>query len=321
MRCSHCHSGRIKRAENFGAERMQCGSCGIVTKSAETRVSDKQQELINYVGMWPSERIESAWEVTQDLDQNGISKAINISRSNVPRLVEPLITAGLVRKKKAHILDENNRVTSQMKKWVYYLTREGRQHVTESRRAETFEASRSDLRRRRRTPFYKIERTDEDEDHDQNKYARTNAGGALWEATYQALRDDGMSHEQAETFCNTKFFDQYYEYLIEGLRTPMRNLLNRLQKPSLGLTRKQRKSNREARRRFDRYFPDKASENFQAHEGGHIDDIGHVETFEAPNRYPVRPTRPSEDWPRPTPRPRRPNRRPNPRPRPARRPF
>ena len=118
-----------------------------------------------------------------------------------------------------------------------------------------------------------------------------------------------------------------------------------------------------------------ASEHFQAHEGGHIDDIGYVETFEAetshcthcgwnlvqvpigtetkwgvaiegnqyyynhnacrgigklpikaetfeaPNRYPVRPTRPSEDWPRPTPRPRRPNRRPNPRPRPARRPF
>ena len=444
MRCSHCHSGRMKRAENFGAERMQCGSCGIVTKSAETRVSGKQQELINYLSGWLTERIESAWEVTQDLDQNGISKAINISRSNVPRLVEPLITAGLVRKKKAHILDENNRVTSRMKKWVYYLTREGRQHVTESRRAETFEAeepficpecrrastksktsqvcvrceseyqsgrnppmrvpwpgddgyyaetfesetivtiletaddqvlievanyfgipvvdnnmdelfddilvaietsptsyvaqlemmlqdetfatetfeaSRSDLRRRPKTPFYKIERTDEDEDHDQNKYARTNAGGALWEATYQALRDDGMSHEQAETICNTKFFDHYYEYLIEGLRTPMRNLLNRLQKPSLGLTRKQRKSNRDARQRVERYFPDKASENFRAHEGGHIDDIGYVETFEAPNRYPVRPTRPSEDWPRPTPRPRRPNRRPNPRPRPARRPF
>ena len=564
MRCSHCHSGRMKRAENFGAERMQCGSCGIVTKSAETRLTAKQQELINYVGMWPTERIEDAWEVTQDLDQNGIGKAINMSRSNVPRLVEPLITAGLVQKKKAHILDENNRVKSS-KKWVYYLTREGRKHFTESRRAETFdaeslddmkikygnrdriffiksvdydtdgeitndelpqeftikipsnyhyfdedadegditdvlnewistetgfstkgivwieeennswrksaeennpggtvlgkfvarkdhpsgyykkgdkalitiyeesadrnydmynnyigplfykiklifdeayftypantrnlplmatpqdieqnwrmidaetfeaeepficpecrrastksktsqvcvrceseyqaglnppmrvpwpgddgyyaetfEASRSDLRRRRRTPFYNIERTDEDEDHDQNKYARINAGGALWEATYQALRDDGMSHEQAETFCNTKFFDQYYEYLIEGLRTPMRNLLNRLQKPSLGLTRKQRKSNRESRRRFERYFPDMDSEEFEAHEGGHIDEATYQDSFEAPNRYPVRPTRPSEDWPRPTPRPRRPNRRPNPRPRPARRPF
>jgi DNA-binding MarR family transcriptional regulator len=421
MRCSHCHSGRMKRAENFGAERMQCGSCGIVTKSAETRVSDKQQELINYLSGWLTERIESAWEVTQDLDQNGISKAINISRSNVPRLVEPLITAGLVRKKKAHILDENNRVTSRMKKWVYYLTREGRKHVTESRRAETFEAddiygvcsfcgydaeaavkyqmkqnneeltdeeydeevkfylyeshpdfckpmqkyvdtfqaeepficpecrrastksktsqvcvrceseyqaglnppmrvpwpgddgyyaetfeaSRSDLRRRRRTPFYKIGRTDEDEDHDQNKYARTNAGGALWEATYQALRDDGRSHGQAEAFCNSKFFDHYYEALIEGLRRPMRKVLKDI-----------RRANRKAGRDFDKkYLIDEFifdNQVFNAHEGGH---------FEAPNRYPVRPTRPSEDWPRPTPRPRRPNRRPNPRPRPARRPF
>ncbi len=317
MRCSHCSSGRMKRAENFGAERLQCGSCGVVTKQAHHSLTGKQQEFINYVGMWSMERIENAWEVTQDLDQNGIGMAIGISRSNVPRLVEPLITAGLVRKKKAHILDENNRVKSH-KKWVYYLTPEGRKHVTESQRAEsveaeTFEASRSELRTRRRIPFDDLRVGD---DVDMNKFARTNAGGALWQATYQALRDEGRSHAQAETFCNTKFFDQYYEYLIEGLRTPMRNLLNRLQKPSLSLTRKQRKSNREARRRFERYFPDKASENFQAHEGGHIDDI-----FEAPNRYPVRPTRPSEDWPRPTPRPRRPNRRPNPRPRPARRPF
>ncbi len=374
MRCSHCHSGRMKRAENFGAERMQCGSCGILTKRAETRLTEKQQEFINYVSMWPTERIENAWEVTQDLDQNGISMAIGISRSNVPRLVEPLITAGLVRKKKAHILDENNRVKSS-KKLVYYLTPEGRKHVTESRRAETFEAeepficpecrrastksktsqvcvrceseyqsglnppmrvpwpgddgyyaetfeaSRSELRRRRRTPFYEIERPEEEEDHDQNKFARTNAGGALWEATYQALRDDGMSHTQAETFCNSKFFDHYYEAIIEELRQPMRNVINNLRKPYLGITRNQRLSNRHARQRVERYFPDMASEDFQAHEGGHIDDIGYVETFEAPNRYPVRPTRPSEDWPRPTPRPRRPNRRPNPRPRPARRPF
>ena len=446
MRCSHCHSGRMKRAENFGAERMQCGSCGIVTKRAETRLTEKQQEFINYVGMWPTERIETAWEVTQDLDQNGISMAIGISRSNVPRLVEPLIRAGLVRKKKAHILDENNRVKSS-KKLVYYLTPEGRKHVTESRRAETFEAEepficpecrrastksktsqvcvrceseyqsglnppmrvpwpgddgyyaetfeaesykcrsngkkyqrigrkphhtrtltgepitynhrvcmgcgegcwtnnkvensaeaeevdcdwvqiehghhptkmsyiwyceklnaqidsikkpsrnrkvkpnsftqnwkggsqghnfsqyfgaeefgaesfsaekiggdiKRDLRKRRKTPFYEIERTEEEEDHDQNKYARTNAGGALWEATYQALRDDGMSHTQAETFCNSKFFDHYYESLIGGLRTPMRNLLNRLRKPFAGITRNQRLSNRHARQRVERY--------------------------------------------------------------------
>ena len=139
MRCSHCHSGRMKRAENFGAERLQCGSCGVVTKQAHHSLTGKQQEFINYVGMWPTERIENAWEVTQDLDQNGIGMAIGISRSNVPRLVEPLITAGLVRKKKAHVLDENNRVKSH-KKWVYYLTPEGRKHVTESRRAETFES-------------------------------------------------------------------------------------------------------------------------------------------------------------------------------------
>jgi len=468
MRCSHCSSGRMKRAENFGAERLQCGSCGVVTKQAHHSLTGKQQEFINYVGMWSMERIENAWEVTQDLDQNGIGMAIGISRSNVPRLVEPLITAGLVRKKKAHILDENNRVKSH-KKWVYYLTPEGRKHVTESRRAEsfeadskcdrlwdcktcerckshcgcgnykklrrtnmrkmygkniftpdtrcgfdaesfgaetiktgvicgdngcsgelleteygkaskvhcnkcdyseimewdaetfeaeepficpqcrrastksktsqvcvrceseyqsglnppmrvpwpgddgyyaeTFEASRSDLRRRRRTPFYKIERTDEDEDHDQNRYARTNAGGALWEATYQALRDEGRSHAQAEAFCNSKFFDHYYEAIIEGLRRPMRKVLKDI-----------RRANRKAGRDFDKkylidefIFDDKV---FNAHEGGHIDD-----SFEAPNRYPVRPTRPSEDWPRPTPRPRRPNRRPNPRPRPARRPF
>lgn len=160
-----------------------------------------------------------------------------------------------------------------------------------------------------------------EDDADINKFARTNAGGALWQATYQALRDEGRSHQQAETFCNTKFFDHYYEYLIEGLRAPMRNLINRLQKPRLGLTRNQRKYNRDARQRVERYFPDMASEEFEAHEGGHIDEATYQDSFEAPNRYPVRPTRPSEDWPRPTPRPRRPNRRPNPRPRPARRPF
>ena len=180
--------------------------------------------------------------------------------------------------------------------------------------AETFEASRSELRRRRRTPFYEIERPEEEEDHDQNKFARTNAGGALWQATYYALRDEGRSHAQAEAFCNSKFFDHYYEAIIEGLRRPMRKVLKDI-----------RRANRKAGRDFDKkYLIDEFIFDdtvFNAHEGGHIDDIGYVETFEAPNRYPVRPTRPSEDWPRPTPRPRHPNRRPNPRPRPARRPF
>ena len=484
MRCSYCSSGRVKRAENFGADRMQCGMCGIVTKQAHHPLTGKQQELVNYLSNWNSGRWESSREGPEALTQNGIADALGIHRSNVNRIVQPLIDQDLVRQKKCHITNEEGRVISRMVKTIYYLTREGwnkrvtptsqistpprfvyaetfeseikwdgverfgptgigdggirtwplenmkmiwlhyttdfngdtMPHLTfdtyqfgldrdvfyrggrhyglsnpdgnnmddineliqahndwvdetggfvflndrmrdelgtdtlpleklpypwngdyvrysygrtegwrnarenfyeaETFASETFRASKSDLRRRRRTPFYKIERTDEDEDHDQNKYARTNAGGALWEATYQALRDDGMSHEQAETFCNGKFFDHYYEYLIEGLRTPMRNLINRLQKPSLGLTRKQRKSNREARQRIGRYFPDMASENFHAHEGGHFEDI-HYES----DTYPLRPTRPSGPWPTPTPRPRRPNRRPNPRPRPARRPF
>jgi len=394
MRCSHCSSGRVKRAENFGADRMQCRSCGIVTKQAHHPLTDKQQELINYLSNWNSERLESSREGPEALTQNGIADVLGIHRSNVNRIVQPLIDQGLVRQKKCHITNEEGRVISRMVKTIYYLTREGRQHVTptsqvstppryvyaetfesetivtiletaddellievanyfgvpvvddnmdelfddilvaidnsptsyvaqlemmlqdETFASETFRASKTNLRRRRRTPFYELERPEAEEDYDVNRYARTNAGGALWEATYQALRDDGMSHEQAETFCNGKFFDHYYEYLIEGLRTPMRNLINRLQKPSLGLTRKQRKSNREARQRIGRYFPDMASENFHAHEGGHFEDI-HYES----DTYPLRPTRPSGPWPTPTPRPRRPNRRPNPRPRPARRPF
>ena len=62
MRCSHCSSGRVKRAENFGYDRMQCGSCGIVTKQAHHPITSKQQEFIDYVGRWNSERLESSRE-------------------------------------------------------------------------------------------------------------------------------------------------------------------------------------------------------------------------------------------------------------------
>lgn len=378
MRCHHCSSGRMKRAENYGADRMQCGACGILTKQAHHSLTEKQQALINYLSNWNSERIENSREAPQQLSQLGVAAAIDVHRSNVNRIVAPLMRDGLVKQKLAHVTDDDGRVFGRVQKTVYYLTRDGYQHVTESRRAETFEsetivailetaddellievanyfgvpvvdakrdelfddilvamdtsptayvaqlemmledetfasetfrASKSDLRRRRRTPFYKIDRPEAEEDYDLNRYARTNAGGALWEATYQALRDEGRSHAQAEAFCNSKFFDHYYEAIIEGLRRPMRKVLKDI-----------RRANRKAGRDFDKkylidefIFDDKV---FNAHEGGHIDDI-----FEAPNRYPVRPTRPSEDWPRPTPRPRRPNRRPNPRPRPARRPF
>ena len=490
MRCSHCHSGRMKRAENFGAERMQCGSCGIVTKRAETRLTEKQQEFINYVSMWPTERIENAWEVTQDLDQNGISMAIGISRSNVPRVVASLVTAGLVRKKKAYILDENNRVKS-VKKLVYYLTPEGRKHVTESRRAETFEAEepficpecrrastksktsqvcvrceseyQSGLNPPMRVPwpgddgyyaetfeaelpilgepivwerpltsfldsviskghydgqksgtvlgefvaindhpngyyqkgdtalitiyeepadrnydlndkyigpvFYKIqistssipptmtqhglmaypadveqnwkrinsetfesdgllfpfklisnlfsgssgedlylmqmEMLEEDEiEPYRNPVVMKSAGYRLWQACFLACLDEGLSPIKAEELCNSKFIRKSDPaMMIPSLKEAMRPLI----KQYLSYTDREGKSYREA--------------YFEAHEGGHIDEVAHQHSFEAPNRYPVRPTRPSEDWPRPTPRPRRPNRRPNPRPRPARRPF
>jgi hypothetical protein len=216
--------------------------------------------------------------------------------------------------------------------------------------AETFEASRGEMRQRRRTPFYELPDEEESEDKDVNKFARTNAGGALWQATYQALRDEGRSHEQAETFCNTKFFDHHYEYIIEGLRQPMRNLINRLQKPRLGLTRKHRKDNRQARKRVEKYFPDMASEEFDRHRSRNkrkkcnrpyctkpiiVDFNGYCsqlcESKEKPDWMaaentlrsptPLSPTRPSEDWPKPTNRPRRPRRKPNPRPSPARRPF
>ena len=404
MRCHLCKSSNVKSAEQYGAERLQCGSCGTLTKRAELQLTEYQQKLINYLSSWSSEYVEKAWEVTQDIDQNGIAKGIGISRSNIPRIIGPLLDAKLVRQRKAHILDENNRV-SPRKKLVYYLAPAGKKYVSkraeskqaetfeadewwdgiyedgttykgryphwrdcgcpekmlelrgdwgncfefhcenhgyvaqicatqmrdllerrpfdmtvagfrelnpsanfgaervvsrwicdecgndyhtedeaeecrckradwkynqelldgnpapagrpgwsdvecshcgdfmnleteivpekcpscnywmnaESFWAETFEASRSDLRRRRRTPFYELPDEEESEDKDINKYARNNAGGALWQATYYALRDEGRSHEQAETFCNTKFFDHYYEYIIEGLRQPMRN--------------------------------------------------------------------------------------------------
>ena len=209
MRCSHCRSGRVKRAENFGADRMQCGSCGTVTKQAHHPITSKQQELIDYVSGWNSERLESSREAPEALTQMGIANAIGISRSNIPRVVQPLIQQGLVRQKKCHITNEEGRVIGRTVKTIYYLTREGRQHVTPTSQvstppryvyAETFEATKSDLRRRRRTPFYKIERPEAEEDYDVNRYARTNAGGALWEATYQALRDDGMSHRTSRNF-------------------------------------------------------------------------------------------------------------------------
>ena len=237
MRCHLCKSSNVKSAEQYGAERLQCGSCGTLTKRAELQLTEYQQKLINYLSSWSSEYVEKAWEVTQDIDQNGIAKGIGISRSNIPRIIGPLLDAKLVRQRKAHILDENNRV-SPRKKLVYYLAPAGKKYVSkraESKQAETFEASRGEMRQRRRTPFYELPDEEESEDKDVNKFARTNAGGALWQATYQALRDEGRSHEQAETFCNTKFFDHHYEYIIEGLRQPMRNLINRLQKPRLGL--------------------------------------------------------------------------------------
>jgi len=160
--------------------------------------------------------------------------------------------------------------------------------------SETFRASKSDLRRRRRTPFYKIKGPDAEEDHDVNRYAQTNAGGALWEATYQALRDEGRSHAQSEAFCNSKFFDHYYEALIEGLRRPMRKVLKDI-----------RKANREKGRDFDKkYFIDES--------------VFDNQVFEAPSWADTAPTpmpadRPSAPWPSPTDmikRPRRPYRRP-----------
>ena len=443
MRCHLCKSSNVKSAEQYGAERLQCGSCGTLTKRAELQLTEYQQKLINYLSSWSSEYVENAWEVTQDIDQNGIAKGIGISRSNIPRIIGPLLDAKLVRQRKAHILDENNRV-SPRKKLVYYLAPAGKKYVSkraESRQAETFEAdewwdgiyedgttykgryphwrdcgcpekmlelrgdwgncfefhcenhgyvaqicatqmrdllerrpfdmtvagfrelnpsanlggetfeaTRGEMRQRRRTPFYELPYEEESEDKDVNKFARTNAGGALWQATYQALRDEGRSHEQAETFCNTKFFDHYYEYIIEGLRQPMRNLINRLQKPRLGLTRKHRKDNRQARKRVDKYFPDMASEEFDRHRSRNkrkkcnrsyctkpiiVDFNGYCsqlcESKEKPdwmaaentlrNPTPLSPTRPSEDWPTPDGRPRRPRRKPNPRPGPARRPF
>jgi len=318
MRCSYCSSGKMKRAEEFGANRMKCGMCGIITKRAHHPLTRKQQELIDYISNWNSERLESSREGPEALTQNGIADALGMSRSNINRIVQPLIDQDLVIQKKCHITNQEGRVIGRKVKSIYYLTREGRQHVTPTDEvstpprfvyAETFEALRSDLRRRRRTPFYKIERPEAEEDYDVNRYARTNAGGALWEATYQALRDEGRSHAQAEAFCNSKFFDHYYEALIEGLRRPMRKVLKDI-----------RRANRKAGRDFDKkYLIDELifdNQVFNAHEGGHFEDI-HYES----ETYPLRPTRPSGPWPTPTPRPRRPNRRPNPRPRPARRPF
>ena len=274
MRCGFCHSGKVKSAEQYGVNRQQCGSCNTITKQAELKLTETQQKMINYLSNWNSEFVINSRDITQDLDQDGVARAIGISRSNIVRVVSPLLDSNLVGQKKAHILDENNRTIGKMKKWVYYLTPAGKALVTESfnsaHGAETFEATRGEMRQRRRTPFYELPYEEESEDKDVNKFARTNAGGALWQATYYALLDEGRSHEQAETFCNTKFFDHYYEAIIEGLREPMRNLFDNLRKPHLGLTRKQRRENRIANKMFERYFPDMASEKYESHEGGHF---------------------------------------------------
>ena len=360
MRCGFCHSGKVKSAEQYGVNRQQCDSCNTITKQAELKLTETQQKIINYLSNWKPEVVTDSRDVTQDLDQDGIARAIGISRSNIPRFMSPLLDSNLVGQKKAHILDENNRTIGNMKRWVYYLTPSGKAAVTESfsaensryyrkndvkyerniegmicncgntsgwivsafdgqnppegcynrvydiscpschenmvtyqskqspkspfkivygeygsqitpaHGAETFEATRGEMRQRRRTLFYDLPYEEESEDKDINKYARNNAGSVLWQATYQALRDEGRSHEQAETFCNTKFFDRFYEYIVEELRQPIRNLFNNLRKPSLGLTRKQRRENRIANEMFEKYFPDMASETFQA-----------AETFEA----------------------------------------
>ena len=356
MRCGFCHSGKVKSAEQYGVNRQQCDSCNTITKQAELKLTETQQKIINYLSNWKPEVVTDSRDVTQDLDQDGIARAIGISRSNIPRFMSPLLDSNLVGQKKAHILDENNRTIGNMKRWVYYLTPSGKAAVTESfsaensryyrkndvkyerniegmicncgntsgwivsafdgqnppegcynrvydiscpschenmvtyqskqspkspfkivygeygsqitpaHGAETFEATRGEMRQRRRTLFYDLPYEEESEDKDINKYARNNAGSVLWQATYQALRDEGRSHEQAETFCNTKFFDRFYEYIVEELRQPIRNLFNNLRKPSLGLTRKQRRENRIANEMFEKYFPDMASETFQAEE-------------------------------------------------------
>ena len=123
MRCSHCSSGRVKRAENFGADRMQCRSCGIVTKQAHHPITSKQQELIDYVSGWNSELLESSREAPEALTQMGIANAIGISRSNVPRVIQPLIQQGLVRQKKCHITNEEGRVIGRGKNYLLFNSR------------------------------------------------------------------------------------------------------------------------------------------------------------------------------------------------------
>ena len=150
MRCHHCSSGRMKRAENYGADRMQCGACGILTKQAHHSLTEKQQALINYLSNWNSERIENSREAPQQLSQLGGAAAIDVHRSNVNRIVAPLMRDGLVKQKLAHVTDDDGRVFGRVQKTVYYLTRDGYQHVTESRRAETYRlrcSIRNDVRR------------------------------------------------------------------------------------------------------------------------------------------------------------------------------
>ena len=68
----------MKRAENYGADRMQCGSCGIVTKQAHHSLTEKQQALINYLSNWNSERIENSLEAPQQLSQLGVASLLSI---------------------------------------------------------------------------------------------------------------------------------------------------------------------------------------------------------------------------------------------------
>ena len=373
----------MKRSDAFGANSLQCSNCNAVSKSAENLTSNNRIALMEYIGQWPSEQIENSRDVTEQLTQLGIANSINVSRSNLSKIVEPLISEGLVRKKRVHIMGADGRNVGKHMKHVYYLTAKGRQTISprDSRRAESFSAemwtgiykdgsayygpgyphwrdcgcsedilelrgdwgncfeihcenhgyldqicatqmrelleqrrfattiagfrqlnpirdleaesfsaedmdeyvnrifqfidsvghsyftspedqeevtrfknafmnefdeigpaleeandwtwdnllgaesfsadTKRDLRKRRETPFYEMDDDKIKDDLDMNKYSRSNAGGALWQALYYACRDNGLTPKESEQFCNSKFFDHYYEYIIETLRKPL----------------------------------------------------------------------------------------------------